>query len=89
MAILKYAHIIKDELMSGSARIAGIRIRVRDIVEKYVVSGCSPEDMAEAFRITSSSVYEALSYYYENAEEIGEEIKRDEEFVKKFREQLA
>ena len=28
--------IIKDKIMSGSPRIAGTRIRVRDVVEKYV-----------------------------------------------------
>ncbi|MBI2542781.1 MAG: DUF433 domain-containing protein [Candidatus Aenigmarchaeota archaeon] len=79
------AKIVRDELMSSSARISGTRIRVRDIVEKYLVSGEQPAVIAKEFRIPISDVHEALAYYYEHMEEIKEEIKRDKEFVEKFR----
>ncbi|HLC62121.1 MAG TPA: DUF433 domain-containing protein [Candidatus Nanoarchaeia archaeon] len=80
--------IIKDKLMSGSPRIAGTRIRVRDIVEKYIVLSYSPEEIAEAFDISLVSVYDALSYYYKHTEEVQEEIRKDREFVEKFRKEF-
>ncbi|MBI2649866.1 DUF433 domain-containing protein [Candidatus Woesearchaeota archaeon] len=80
--------IIKDEIMSGSARIAGTRIRVRDIVEKYVVLSYSPEDISEAFNLPLAAVYDALSYYYEHSGEVQEEIRKDKEFVEKFRKEF-
>ena len=80
--------IIKDKLMSGSARIAGTRIRVRDIAEKYIVMKDSPAVIAREFGISVSDVHEALSYYYENAEEIQEEVRKDKEFIDKFRKEF-
>ena len=80
--------IIKDKIMSGSPRIAGTRIRVRDIVEKYIVLSYSPEEIAEAFDISLVSVYDALSYYYKHTEEVQEEIRKDREFVEKFRKEF-
>ena len=80
--------IVKDKLMSGSPRIAGTRIRVRDIVEKYIVMEDSPAVIAREFGISISDVHEALSYYYEDTEKIQEEIKKDKEFIEKFRKEL-
>lgn len=82
------SRIVKDKLMSGSPRIAGTRIRVRDIVEKHIVLGSSPEEIAEAFDISLAAVYDALSYYYEHTEEVQEEIRKDREFVEKFRKEF-
>jgi len=80
--------IVKDKIMSGSARIAGTRIRVRDIVEKHIVLGYSTEEIAEAFDISLAAVHEALSYYYEHMEDVQEEIRKDREFVEKFRKEF-
>lgn len=88
-ALEKEIKIVKDEMMSGSARIIGTRIRVMDIVEKFIFLRYSPEEIAEAFNIPLSAVYEALSYYYKYPEEIREEIKSHDKFVKKFRKQLS
>ena len=80
--------IVKDKLMSGSPRIAGTRIRVRDIVEKYIVMDDSPAVIAREFGISISDVHEVLSYYYENIEKIQEEIKKDKKFIEKFRKEM-
>jgi len=88
MAKAIQSKIVKDEIMSGSARIAGTRIRVRDIVEKYIVAKESPAVIAREFSISISEVHEALSYYYEHSEEIKKEIKKDSEFIDKFRKWL-
>lgn len=80
--------IVKDKIMSGSPRIVGTRIRVRDIVEKYIVMEDSPAVIAREFSISISDVHEALSYYYENTEKIQEEIRKDREFIEKFRKEM-
>ncbi len=80
--------IVKDKIMSGSPRIAGTRIRVRDIAEKYIVMEEAPAVIAREFGISISDVHEGLSYYYENTEEIQEEIRKDREFIEKFRKEM-
>lgn len=80
--------IVKDKIMSRSPRIDGTRIRVRDIVEKYIVMKEPPAVIAREFGISISDVHEALSYYYENTEEIQEEVRKDKEFIDKFRKEL-
>ena len=80
--------IVADKLMSGSPRIAGTRIRVRDVAEKYIVIEESPAVIAREFGISLSDVHEVLSYYYEHTEEIQEEIRKDREFIEKFRKEM-
>jgi uncharacterized protein (DUF433 family) len=86
--MVKKEKIVKDSLMSGSPRIDGTRIRVRDIAEKHIVLGYSPEEIAEAFDVSLADVYESLSYYYEHAKDVQEEIRKDREFVEKFRKEF-
>ncbi|MBI1935336.1 DUF433 domain-containing protein [Candidatus Woesearchaeota archaeon] len=90
MARVKAAEskIVKDKLMSGSPRIAGTRVRVRDIVEKHIVLGYSPEEIADAFDVSLAAVYDALSYYYGHAADVQEELRKDMEFVDKFRKEF-
>lgn len=88
MARVVKSKIVKNEIMSGSARIEGTRIRVRDIVEKYIVVKESPAVIAREFCISISDVHEALSYYYGHSGEIKKEIKKDSEFIEKFRKEL-
>lgn len=88
MSSLISAKIVKDKTMSGSARIDGTRIRIRDVVEKHIVLDYSPENIAEAFNLPLAVVYESLSYYYEHPAEIQEEIKKDKEFIEKFRKEF-
>ncbi len=87
MALLEIkSRIVKDKAVcGGSPRIEGTRIRVMDVVEKYEFLGYSPEKIAEAFNVSLAQVFSALSYYHEHPEEIHEEIRDHEEFVKKLR----
>lgn len=86
--MLKESRIMKDNLMSGNARIAGTRVRVRDIVEKFLALNEPAAVIANEFRISVADVYEALSYYYRHREKISEEIKKDKEFVERFRREI-
>ncbi len=83
------SRIIKDKVMSGSPRITGTRIRVRDVVEKYIIQKYPPALISREFGVSVSDVHAALSYYYEHQEEIGEEVKKDKLFIEKFRKEMV
>ena len=60
---------------NGVARIAGSRSRVSQIVVDKVQNDMTPEAIVEAYpHLTLSDVYAALTYYYDNREQIEEEI---------------
>lgn len=61
-----------DEVLGGEPRIEGTRIGVRHVAEAVIDGGRSPAYVADQLDIPLASVYEALSYYYENIEEIRE-----------------
>ena len=66
-----YSHITKDpEVCGGRACIDGTRIRVMDIVG-LAHEGRGPAQMLEAYpSLNLAQVHAALSYYYENLQEI-------------------
>ncbi len=76
--------IVKDpDIMGGSSRIDGTRIRVSDIVVDYEYRDWSPEKIAEQYpTISLSDVYSALEYHHRNKKEIREEIQEREQKVK-------
>ncbi len=76
--------IVKDpDIMGGSSRIDGTRIRVSDIVVDYEYRDWSPEEIAEQYpTISLSDVYSALEYHHRNKKEIREEIQEREQKVK-------
>ena len=76
-----YSHITKvPGVCGGRACIDGTRIRVLDIVYLHR-EGKSPEQMLEAYpSLNLAQVYAALSYYYENPEEIEAFIAEDEKW---------
>lgn len=64
-------------ILSGEPIIKGTRTPVRSIVEKIRI-GYSPEDIVRGLPyLTLSQVYDALSYYYDNQEEIDDYIERN------------
>lgn len=63
--------ITTDEgILAGEPRIEGTRIGVRHVARKVVDGGYSPAYVADQLDVSLASVYEALSYYYENIEEM-------------------
>jgi len=79
-----YSHITKDpEVCGGRACIDGTRIRVVDIA-CFQREGCTPERMLEAYRsLNLAQIHAALSYYYENPQEIEDALKEDREVAEK------
>ncbi|MEF8802190.1 MAG: DUF433 domain-containing protein [Halolamina sp.] len=65
------ASIVRTEdVLGGEPRIEGTRISVRHVAGKVVDSGYAPAYVADQLDISLGAVYEALSYYYDNIEEI-------------------
>lgn len=65
------------EILSGEPIIKGTRTPVRSIVEKWRI-GYTPEDIVRGLpHLTLAQVFEAMSYYYDNKEEIDDYIERN------------
>lgn len=77
-------HITKTPgVCGGRACIAGHRIRVLDIVVLHEMRGLGPEEIVYQYpSITLADVHAALTYYFDNPEEIKEELRKDEEWAK-------
>lgn len=70
----------------GKACIAGHRIRVMDIAIWHEHMGMSADEIVSAYpTITLSDVHAALVYYFDNIEEIREDIRREQEYADEFR----
>lgn len=87
MIVTGHKYIIKDpHIYGGSAIIKGTRIPVKAIVIHYQ-SGMSVEDILEGYpSITPAQLFDTLSYYHDNKEEIEKDIERDsiEQIKKEF-----
>jgi uncharacterized protein (DUF433 family) len=65
--------ITRDEdVLAGEPRIDGTRIGVRHVAARVIEGGQSPASVADQFDTSLAAIYEALSYYYENIEEMRE-----------------
>ncbi|MDY6789133.1 MAG: DUF433 domain-containing protein [Candidatus Nanohaloarchaea archaeon] len=82
----KFKVVKNPEVMGGSARIEGTRVRVMDIVEKYEILDYSPAEIAEVFEVSVGEVFQALAYYESHRDEIKSEIRKHEELVKRHKE---
>jgi uncharacterized protein (DUF433 family) len=85
--VRSHPYVIQDERISGgSAVIKGTRTRVVDIAIEYEYLVHSPDEIISAHpHLTLPQIHDALSYYYENMEEIDGKIKEEQEFVKGLR----
>ena len=81
------SHIeITPGVCGGKPRIAGHRIRVQDIVIDYEHWGMSPEEIVEQLpTITLADVHAALTYYYDNKDEIRQQIRDGEAFYEEMK----
>ena len=77
-------HIAKTPgVCGGRACIVGHRIRVMDIVGWHERRGYTVAQVMDLFPgITRADVHAALTYYYDNQEEIDIEFRKDEEWAR-------
>ena len=65
------------KVRGGSPCIAGTGLRVLDVVMSMQFADRSPEQMAASYQVPIAHIHAALAYYYENKDEIDEEIRED------------
>lgn len=73
---IKHPYIISIKThCGGSPVIMGTKFPVRSVVFYILKQGMTPEELVKEFsHLTLPQVYDALSYYYENREEIDNDL---------------
>ena len=81
-------HIVATpDTCGGKPRIAGSRIRVKDVAIMHERQGIRPEEIVSEFpHLTLAGVYAALAYYHDHREEIDAEITADRAWYEEQRE---
>lgn len=73
---------ITPGICGGQPRIAGHRIKVKDVVIWHEQQGLSPDEIVSLYpSITLADVYAALAYYHDHLEEIRQHIREAEAFA--------
>ncbi len=76
----------KKEICDGSPIIEGPRTRVIDMEIEYEALGHSPDEIIDNHPyLDLSQVHDALSYYYENRDELDRKIEHDKEFTRQLK----
>lgn len=80
-ANVSHPHIIKDpNICGGSPVIKGTRFPIRSIVYYILQLGLTPEELIEKFpSLSMAQVYDALAYYFDNKEEVNQDIAENTE----------
>ena len=74
------------EIFGGKACVAGHRIRVMDIVIWHENLGLSPDEIVISYpELTLSDVHAALTYYFDNVDEIRKDIRQNDELADQLR----
>lgn len=73
---VRHPHIVvRKGYCGGSPVIAGTKFPVRSVVNYVLRQGMTPEELVAEFRhLTLAQVHDALSYYYDNRDEIERDI---------------
>jgi uncharacterized protein (DUF433 family) len=83
--------IIKNkDICGGSPIIEGTRIRVIDIAIEYEMLGRSPDEIISSHpHLNLPQVHDALSFYYENRDELDQKAEQDQEFITRLKANIA
>lgn len=74
------------DVCGGRACIAGRRIRVMDIVIRHENLGMSADEIVADYpQLSLSDVHAALAYYFDNVEEIREDIRGNTDLAEQLR----
>lgn len=88
---METTHITKTPgVCGGKACIKGHRIRVMDIVTWHEMHNNSAQEIVEMFPgITLSDVYAALTYYFDNREEIENDFASNEALAEELKKEFT
>ncbi len=79
--------IVKNlDICGGRPIIDGTRIKVSQIALEFEYLGMSPDEIVQAHpHLTLPQIHIALSYYYQNLNEIKKEVKENKEFIEQLK----
>ena len=82
--------IVKNQdICSGSPIIEGTRTRVIDIAIEYEMLGRSPDEIISSHpHLNLPQVHDALSFYYENRDELDQKAELDQEFLNRLKKEI-
>ncbi len=88
---IKHPYITrKPGICGGKPIIAGTRIKVAQIAIYYEKMGHTPDDILQAHpHLTLAQVHDALSYYYENIQEIDRQIAAERQMVEEMKQEFV
>lgn len=88
---MNHPYIETDKkICSGSPVIKGTRTRVVDIAIEYEYLNRTPDEIISAHpHLKLEQIHDALSYYYENRNELDEKIKKDKQFIQELSKTLG
>ena len=76
---------VTSGICSGRPRIVGTRLRVSQVL-LLTEQGNSADEIVAAYpQLSLADVYAALAFYYDNREEIDQQIRDDNDFVSMIR----
>jgi uncharacterized protein (DUF433 family) len=78
---------ITEGLADGEPRIAGHRIKVRDIATWHERLGKSADEICAEYDLSLADVYAALAYYFGHRESIDRDIENSEALIAAMRKQ--
>jgi uncharacterized protein (DUF433 family) len=74
------------ETYGGKACVAGHRIRVMDVVIWHENLGLSPDEIVVSYpELSLSDVHAALAYYFDNVDEVRNDIRHNDELAAQLR----
>jgi len=82
--------IVKNmDICGGSPIIDGTRTRVIDIAIEYEILGHSPDEIISSHpHLNLPQVHDALSFYYENRDELDQKAEKDQEFIARLKKKI-
>ena len=83
--------VVKNkDICGGSPIIEGTRTRVIDIVIEYEILGHSPDEIISSHpQLNLPQVHDALSFYYENRDELDLKAEQDQEFIARLKKKTS
>jgi uncharacterized protein (DUF433 family) len=82
-----HPYIVKNkDVCDGSPIIEGTRTRVIDIIIEYEILGRSPDEIIRSHsHLSLYHIHDALSFYYENRDELDQKMKQDQKYIKQLK----
>ena len=76
---------ITPGIVGGKPRIAGHRITVQNIAIWHERLGKTADEIADDYDLTLGEIHAALSYYFDNREEVDASIEQGQQFAEALR----